>query len=323
MNVHRHAWLVAAAGVLACTAQDRAVSSGLPALPDGVQAISLLGDTLRTPEIPPDTRREYEANLREAQANHERNPEDADAIVWLGRRTAYLGRYREAVEIYTQGIAQHPDDARLYRHRGHRYITVRLFEQAVEDLAHAAELVRGTQDEVEPDGIPNARNTPTSTLQSNIWYHLGLAHYLRGEFDRALAAYRECLAVSNNPDMLVATSHWLYMTLRRLGREAEAARVLEPIHAGLDVIENQSYHRLLLMYKGGITADSLMTEAASGDALQNATLAYGVGNYHLYHGRSGEAARVFQRIVGGPQWAAFGYIAAEAELGRMRARTGD
>ncbi len=323
MNVLRHAWFVAAAGVFACTAQDREVSSGLPVLPDGVQAISLLGDTLRTPEIPPDTRREYEANLRQAQTDYERNPEDADAIVWLGRRTAYLGRYREAVEIYTQGIAHHSVDARLYRHRGHRYVTLRRFEQAVEDLDRAADLVRGTEDEIEPDGIPNTRNTPTSTLQSNIWYHLGLAHYLRGEFDQALAAYRECLAVSENPDMLVATSHWLYMTLRRLGRDEEAARVLEPIHAGLDVIENQSYHRLLLMYKGGITADSLMAEAATGDALQNATLAYGVGNFHLYNGRSEEAMRVYRRIVEGPQWAAFGFIAAEADLARMRARAVD
>ena len=29
-------------------------------------------------------------------------PDSADAAIWLGRRTAYLGRYREAIEIEIQ-----------------------------------------------------------------------------------------------------------------------------------------------------------------------------------------------------------------------------
>jgi hypothetical protein len=68
-------------------------------------------------------------------------------------------------------------------------------------------LIANTPDQIEPDGLPNARNIPTSTLQSNIWYHLGLAHYLRHDFDRALDAYRKCLAVSKNPDGVVSASH--------------------------------------------------------------------------------------------------------------------
>ncbi|HEX9735460.1 MAG TPA: tetratricopeptide repeat protein, partial [Thermoanaerobaculia bacterium] len=112
-------------------------------------------------------------------------------------------------------------------------------------------------------------------------YHLGLAHYLKEDFEQALAAYRECLAVSDNPDMLVATSHWLYMTLRRLGREAEAAKVLEPIYAGLEVIENHDYLRLLLMYRGEKTPEELLH---GDDGVGAATLGYGVGNWYFYNG---------------------------------------
>lgn len=292
-------------------------STGLPELPYGIQAISVLGDTLRTPELPPETRERYESNLAEALAEYERDADDADAIIWLGRRTAYLGRYRDAVDIYTEGLAKHPSDARLFRHRGHRYITLRLFDRAERDLEQAARLVHGRPDEVEPDGIPNARNIPTSTLQSNIWYHLGLARYLQGKFDEALNAYQECLDVSTNPDMLVATSHWMYMTLRRLGRHGEAEAVLAPIHAGMDIIENQSYHHLLLMYKGEIALDALLAKAEAGDALENATLAYGVGNFHLHSGQQDAAIRIFRRILEGSQWAAFGYLAAEGEVARQ------
>lgn len=289
---------------------------GLPALPHGIQAISLLGDTLRTPDLPQAIRERYESNLAKAVADYERDADDADAIIWLGRRTAYLGRYRDAVTIYTDGLVKHPSDARLFRHRGHRYITLRLFGWAERDLERAARLVRGRLDEVEPDGIPNARDIPTSTLQSNIWYHLGLARYLQGKFHEALDAYRECLDVSTNPDMLVATSHWMYMTLRRLDRREEAEALLAAIHVDMDVIENQSYHRLLLMYKGEITPDALLARAYAGDALQNATLAYGVGNFHLYGGRPDTAITIFHRILEGPHWAAFGYLATEADVAR-------
>ncbi|HUF30657.1 MAG TPA: tetratricopeptide repeat protein, partial [Gemmatimonadaceae bacterium] len=246
------------------------------------EAVSLLGERLYAPPIPAATRALYEQRLAEARAAYDRAPTSADSIIWLGRRTAYLGRYRDAIAIFTEGVARHPDDARMYRHRGHRYISVRELDRAIADLSSAAALTAGRPDEVEPDGIPNARNTPTSTLQSNIWYHLGLAHYLKGDFERALASYREAMRVSANPDMLVATSHWLYMTLRRLGRAAEAEAVLAPISRDMDIIENDAYHRLLLLYKGELSPDSLAPSGA--DALNDASVGYGLGNWHLYNG---------------------------------------
>jgi tetratricopeptide (TPR) repeat protein len=283
-----------------------------------IEAMSLLGQPLARPELPEETRRRYEEALAEARLRNYADPGDADAIIWLGRRTAYLGRYRDAIDIYTRGIQRHEGDARLYRHRGHRYITIRELDRAIADLERAAALTGRRDDEIEPDGLPNARNTPTSTLQSNIWYHLGLAYYLKGDFEQALRAYRACMDVSKNPDMLVATSHWLYMTLRRLGRDAEAARVLEPIRADLDVIENGAYHRLLLMYKGTLPVDSLLS-ATSSAALDDVTTAYGVGNWYLYNGDTARAEEIFRRIVATGNWAAFGAIAAEAELARRGA----
>ncbi|HLM69626.1 MAG TPA: hypothetical protein VK358_18940, partial [Longimicrobium sp.] len=251
---------------------------------------------------------------------YQRDPQNADAIIWLGRRVAYLGRYRDAIDIFTEGVRKHPADPRMYRHRGHRYITVREFRLAERDLARAARLIAGRPDEVEPDGIPNARNRPTSTLQSNVWYHLGLARYLRGDLRGALAAYRECMKVSKNPDMLVATSHWLYMTLRRLSREREAAQLLAPITAGMEIIENQAYYRRLLMYKGLIPPEALLADEQ--DALTLATQGYGVGNWHLYNGRPEQAEEIFWRVTSAENWTPFAYIAAEADLRRILRRRG-
>jgi tetratricopeptide (TPR) repeat protein/fermentation-respiration switch protein FrsA (DUF1100 family) len=284
-----------------------------------VEAISLFGDSLVPPAPAPAARATLERNLATARTAYDKTPDNADSIIWLGRRTAYLGRYNDAIRIYSEGIEKHPNDARMYRHRAHRYISVRRFDDAIVDFERAVALIRGKPDEIEPDGQPNARNIPTSTLQSNIWYHLGLAHYLKGDFESALRAYREDMKVATNPDMQVAVSHWLYMTLRRLNRAEEAAQVLTSITRDMDIIENQSYHRLLLLYKAELTADDLLKREGATD-LDLVSMGYGVANWHLYNGRRAEAEAVLRRVLGVKnQWPAFGFIAAEAEWKRLGA----
>ncbi|HEY0761984.1 MAG TPA: tetratricopeptide repeat protein [Pyrinomonadaceae bacterium] len=268
------------------------------------------------PPLTRETRREFEAKLTEARKNAETDA-SADNLIWLGRRIAYLGHYKNAIQVFTEGAEKFPDDARFLRHRGHRFITLRCFDLAIENFNRAVKLIKGKPDQIEPDGLPNTRNIPTSTLQSNIWYHLGLAHYLKGDFKAALKAYREAERVSTNPDMLVATTNWLYMTLRRLGREKEATTVVAAIKPDLDVIENADYLKLIRLYQGKTSADDLLKEInGPGSALSKASIGYGLGNWFLYNKRRDEAEKIFRQIILGNQWASFGHIAAEAELSR-------
>jgi tetratricopeptide (TPR) repeat protein len=297
------------------------ISAQQPARP-AFQAISFLGDTLRELPLSAETRTRYERQLADARTAYERTPRNADSIIWYGRRLAYLGRHREAIDVYTRGLAIHPNNPWLLRHRGHRYISVRELDRAIADLERATQLVAGKPDEVEPDGQPNPRNIPIGTLHSNIAYHLSLAYYLKGDFAKAIPIYRKELADARNDDRRVSTAHWLYMALRRLGRGPEAAQVLVPITRSMEVIENGTYHHVLLLYKGVLPVDSVLTVGPSGEwSVTDATAAYGVGNWHLYNGRRTEAEAIFRRILAGGQWGAFGYAAAEAELARLRRTT--
>jgi tetratricopeptide (TPR) repeat protein len=189
---------------------------------------------------------------------------------------------------------------------------LRCFDDAISDFEKAAKLIKGKPDEIEPDGLPNAKNIPTSTLQSNIFYHLGLAYYLKGNFKNASEAYRDCEKVSKNPDMLVAAKHWLYMTLRRLGKARKAEKSIAGIPNNLDIIENDDYYKLIKLYQGKLKPEDLITQEAN--SLSSASLGYGVGNWFLYNGKRDEALKIFRQITGGNQWASFGYIAAETEL---------
>ncbi len=272
------------------------------------------------PPVTAEAKSEMQKNLAEARAKSDSNPNDPEGIIWLGRRLAYLGQFRDAIDTFTKGVEKFPNDPRFYRHRGHRHITIRRFDRAISDFEQAAKLIKDKPDEVEPDGQPNARNIPTSTLQFNIWYHLGLAYYLTGDYEKALKSYRECLKVSKNPDALAATSHWLYMTLRRLNRNAEAAQVLNPIHDKMDIIENDGYYRLLLMYKGVISREALQDEILKQAASPGShSVLYGLGSWYVYNGRRADAVKILGKITESEQWTSFGYIAAEADLKRLSA----
>ena len=251
-------------------------------------------------------------NYNLAKADFEANPNDIDAIIWYGRRTAYLGQYPEAIQIYSDGIAKFPDEPRLYRHRGHRYISVREFDKAIADLSKAAELIQGTKNEVEPDGMPNAMNIPVSSLHGNIYYHLGLAHYLKGQMEQAYTAYLKCRDSGSRYDNIVSSTHWLYMIQRRLGNTELADSMLSPITLDSAVIENHSYRDLCNMYSGLVPLDSIFTSGP--DSPSNDAVKYGVANWYLYNGDSTKAKEMMNEIIDGSAFSSFGYIAAEADI---------
>lgn len=283
------------------------------------QAMSLLGQPLYPPQLPPDVLSRRMEQLHQAQADYDRDLHDEAAIIWLGRRQAYLGEYREAIDTFTNGLAILPESHRLLRHRGHRYITVREFDKAIADLTAAALLVAELDDEIEPDGQPNDRNIPTSTTNTNIFYHLGLAHYLKGDWRAAALAYQTCLDASANDDMRVAAAYWLYLSLMRGGDTAAANMLLTTIDAEMDVFENASYQRLLLVFNGSLDAGALQPSpgVANDASIDLATIGYGLGMRDLMAGNSAEAALRFREVIANTNWAAFGHIAAEAELARI------
>lgn len=236
--------------------------------------------------------------------------------IWYGRREAYLLRLKEAVAIYTEGLEEYPESYRLYRHRAHRYISMREFDKAIEDSQKAIEYIEGKPIETELDGVPNRLNIPKSTTQFNIWYHLGLAHYLKKEYEQAAQAYETCLKLSDNDDLLVATTDWLYMTYNRLGKKEEAQALLEAIKPQMGIVENESYHKRLLMYKGEYQPELLLAleEGGVDPQIAIATQGYGVGNWYLQQGDTVKAMDTFRQVVQGTSFTAFGFIAAEVDL---------
>lgn len=270
----------------------------------------------------------------------------ASRYVFLGRLKNYLGKPEEAIDVMTEGLRHHPDDVYLLRHRGHRYITVRRLDEAVADLERAEELARPMEDEIEfyqkeveldlanlilghvdrllpapmpitPETLERYKDTYKGTLKSCIGYHLALGYYLRGEFDRAVDAYRATLPFCVDDDMRVATWDWLYMSLQRAGRAAEAADLLASIPSSLHVVEG-SYDLRVRLYRGEVSPEAVL-DATGVAPLALATRGYGVANWYLYSGRTDEAVALLRRIVATGAKHAFGHVAAEIDLARLGA----
>jgi tetratricopeptide (TPR) repeat protein len=137
-------------------------------------------------------------------------PRNVERIIALGLAQSGIRRYREAIETFTRGIAIAPDNAVLYRWRGHRYLSVRELDRARADLEHGLAI--------------------DSTCYGCL-YHLGIVRYVTGDFAGAAQAFRRALPLAPEPGEYAGSNDWLWMSLSRAGRPADAQAVLDDITA--------------------------------------------------------------------------------------------
>ena len=210
----------------------------------------------------------------------------------LGVAQAGARQMQEAVQTFTRALAVAPNDPMLYRWRGHRNLSVRNFDAAMADLT---------------------RGYALDSLNYGTLYHLGVLRFVRGDFNAAADAFRRAQPRAPDAGELAGSTDWLWMSLQRAGRGAEASAMLARRPDSLAT--TVAYSRRLKLYRGEIAPEALITPADTGD-VDLATLSFGLGNWYLVKGDSTRARALFQRSVASGGWPAFGFIASEAELAR-------
>ena len=271
-----------------------------------IETITMLGDTLRSPNI---KKGKTLDQFKLAQANYFNNENDPEALIWYGRRTAYMGYYKEAIKLFTQGVNTFPNDARFYRHRGHRYISTRQYDNATSDFEKAVKLIDQKNDEIEPDGLPNKKNIPLSTLHGNIWYHLGLVYYLKNDMNSSLKAFKNRSVTHKYDDNIVSGGHWLFMIYRRLDKITESTALLNQVNQNMDIIENMSYHQSCLFYKGVIKESEMVIDEVA---------LYSLANWYLYQKKDTiKAKSYYQELLSSGNPYSFAYISGEADWNRL------
>src|SRR5256714_5024044 len=224
------------------------------------------------------------------------DPRNVDRIIQLGIAQSGVRQYREAIETFTRGLKIAPNNALLYRWRGHRSLSTRQFDRAMADLTHGARL--------------------DSTIYG-IWYHLGIVRFVRRDFAGAADAFTRALPMAPDSGERAGSTDWLWMSLARAGRKAEAQALLDR-HPDVPNAGN-AYAQRLRLYRGEVAPDSVFTPADTSD-IQVATLSYGIGDWYLVQGDTAKARSWFERAVASGGWPAFGFIVSEIELRSRKSR---
>jgi tetratricopeptide (TPR) repeat protein len=263
----------------------------------------------------------------------------------LARLMYFLGKPKEALRVFDEGLSDHPGNVVLLRYRGHQLITERAFAAALADLTRAAAAADDTPDELEfyraqvegdlanmilrrterirrypvpvsEKTLLEFKDTYKGSLKASIWYHLGLVRYLTGDFAAAAEAYRRALTHCVDDDMTVATVDWLYASLRRAANHDEAHAVLDLVNDDMHIIEH-SYLNRVRVYLGRMKPEALLQAARTQGNF--ATQAYGVANWYRVEARHEEAEATYRTILNDAPPTAFGYIASEIDLASLTA----
>jgi tetratricopeptide (TPR) repeat protein len=232
--------------------------------------------------------------VKSARSAVEADPKNIARVIELGIAQSGARQFREAIATFTRGLEIEPNNALLLRWRGHRYLSVREFDRAFADLTRGGAI--------------------DSTIYG-IWYHLGVIQFLRGDFAEAAASFAKAQPIAPDAGELAGSTDWLWMSLSRAGRGAEARAMLDRRTDSKPV--TNAYTRRLQLYRAEIGPEDVLT-AADTDDVQVATLAYGLGNWYLVRGDKTQARRWFERSIQSGGWPAFGFIVSEAELKRLR-----
>lgn len=281
------AWIVGAAFAAALVAAPAAAQPAASAL--SVQYRSPAGVAYRAQR---DTGAVALARLKLAAS-----PRDVDRVIALAVAQSGVRQFREAIATLTRGVAMAPGNVLLYRWRGHRYLSVRELDRATDDLT---------------------RGYGIDSTNYGVLYHLGVLRFVRGDFNAAADAFARAQPRAPDAGELAGATDWRWMSLQRAGRGAEATAMLARRPDSLAT--TVAYAQRLRLYRGEIGPDQVITAADTSDVAL-ATLRYGVGNWHLVQGDTAQARVWFRRAIASGGWPAFGFMAAEAELGRL-ARAG-
>ena len=234
--------------------------------------------------------------ITKAQAALAAEPRNVARIIDLGVAQSGARQFREAIATFTRGLEIEPNNALLLRWRGHRYLSVREFDRALADLTRGA-------------GIDSSIY--------GIWYQLGIVQFVRGDFASAAASFAKAQPIAPDPGELAGSTDWLWMSLSRAGRGADAKAMLDRRpESRLPPIDN-AYTRRLKLYRGEIGPEAVVTPADT-EEVQVATLAYGLGNWYLVRGDKAQARAWFERSVQSGGWPGFGFILSEVELRRLK-----
>lgn len=225
-----------------------------------------------------------------------------DYRMWIHKGLALESQmlYVDAVNTYSDGLVYNTFCDTLYECRGHIYITLGRYHEAVADSNMCVRL---------------------NPLNWYGWYHKGLGYYFMGEYEKAVTAFAGCFEHSYDDNVhRLAAMDWTYVCLRHLQEKDRAEELIRNIKETTPGDALDLYKTKLLIYKGVKTLDEVLNSIPKDDnySLQYVSLGYASAMKQYFDGDRQKAKEQLIKVVEEDEyWQAFGYLASRAELKRQ------
>ncbi len=256
-------------------------------IPPGAEARSLLGKPLYPPPLDNAEKTKKKVALVEARARLREQPNDPARLLEVGERLMDLYRFRDAAQVFTQGVGS--AKVELFRERGRARLGLRDFSGAIADRLVVCKGSQTFQDELD----------------------LGFAHFAAGEYGPAQKSFERAKAKSATDDDRIESVYWSALAGWRAGTT--------PVVQGVDELKiekNQAYLNLIRLEQKKLDAAAVekMLGTPGADSM---VLHFGLGDWYRRQGNAAAARQHWQKVIEQPNWSLPIYIAAEAELARL------
>ncbi len=209
----------------------------------------------------------------------------------LGQALCRQLRYRDAIAVYTEAIAMNPEDPEAYRQRAARHIATMQPERAISDLKFCL---------------------PLSMEKSDIYYRMGIARYLAGQYLEAMDAEQKAFPGFDD-EMGVAAMFWHTAAAWKAGTEPT---LLKHYRQDMEVGHHTAYH-----FSMGLAAGETMLEQAleriskEKSDLEYSIMGYGAAMFAEAAGKNDIAKSLLEAVVKRDGfWISYGYLAAWNEV---------
>lgn len=233
-------------------------------------------------------------SVKEAKLYLKKNPKEVDAWIDYGRELIRQNLYREAIDIYNQGLLKFPLNPYLLTLAGRAYLNIRRYEEAVANFVLSKR--------IKPDLF-------------DTYYHLGVAYYLLEDNELSLKTFDKTMKLADCDEDYTGSAYWYLLTLMRMDKKEEVYKFAGHIEPGLKLTLGYAFYNVLLIVNGNKEIDDVLKIE---DNMTNAHLIYyyGIACYQYFLGNESEGDRLILRILEekeGKRWAGFAYLGALLE----------
>jgi len=275
-----------------------------------VEATSFSGNNLYQLEVDSAIMAKYSSLIRTYELKENLSEQN---YIDLGNSYASIYQFNNAIKIYTDGLALYPNSFKLLRFRAHRLLSIRKVDEALADLEKALGFMDETYANEVEYGVDGKMQ---GTYEHWIYYHLGLGNYLKGNYEKAISAYENCLRTSASGLDKAGSVYWLSTCYFKAQDTEKGEQILADFVFDPDTDLNYSYSLRILLHQGKKKPQDLMDtdkpieEWTKGEV----SLAFDIGNWYIRKGQEAKGLSIHQKLLGSPYWNVWVYVVTEKDL---------